>query len=149
MSAHTKCILCKVTERDNLSSCIYTHTWICNKCAKGMELIIEKCPMCEATLVCGSVNIKSVETWDTNDFRQWIKLGYYFDAKSKAAMDRIISRQKYSGKELKHCNTQDSFMKLFKHQIETKTARILREYLTIEREMYIKRKQSARIIKQG
>eukprot|EP01084_Bolivina_argentea_P120036 212805_1 len=66
-----------------------------------------------------SVNIKSVETWDKNDFLQWIKTlqqKQFFECKNKdesATMNHIIRQQKYSGKELKHCNTQDSFMKLF------------------------------------
>eukprot|EP01084_Bolivina_argentea_P079416 144067_1 len=150
-----KCLVCRVAKSDHyIIPCM--HICICFNCiSKG----IKKCPTCRGEIkyiiVLPSVNTKSVATWDINDFLHWIKIlrqKELFEDKKKeeaATIDRIIKKQKYSGTQLKHCNTQDSFMKLFKHKIKAETARILHVFLAIEREMYIQREQSKRIIKQG
>eukprot|EP01084_Bolivina_argentea_P300472 518122_1 len=64
-------------------------------------------------------------------------------------MNAIIKEKEYSGKQLIICNTRDSFMKLFKNKIKPKTARILEEHLSMERQMFMRREQSKRHIKNG
>eukprot|EP01084_Bolivina_argentea_P265940 450919_1 len=124
-NAH-KCRVCRVVQSDHFfTPCL--HVAICGNCAQEYEKKgIKKCASCGQKIECiygvclilPSVNIKSVETWDKKDFLQWIKVlkqKEFFKGNKEdeaATMNHIITQQKYSGKELMHCNTQDSFMKL-------------------------------------
>eukprot|EP01084_Bolivina_argentea_P064173 117077_1 len=102
-----------------------------------------------------SVNVKWVEKWNTNDFLQWIKVLQQtgaFEGKRTTQfniMNKSINSSRLSGHHLANCDTTQSFMKLFQHQINNKTANVLQTSLNIERTMFHRRQLSKVIIKSG
>eukprot|EP01083_Nonionella_stella_P295350 1003774_1 len=80
----------------------------------------------QLTYTRASVNIKSVKTWDNNDFLRWIKVLQdigCFEGNDADTMNYIITQNQYSGKDLYNCNTQNFIMKLFKGRIKKTTAK--------------------------